>query len=101
MASRTRVSHVAVGPMTRLYVAAGRIAGVRPADLVGAITGEAGVQNKVIGSIQIADRFSIVEVPETLAAKIIDALRGTKIRGKKVMVNRDRGQNPSPARRLE
>jgi ATP-dependent RNA helicase DeaD len=88
-------AYVPVGPMTRLYVAAGRIAGVRPADLVGAITGEAGVQNKVIGSIQIADRFSIVEVPEDLATKIIDALRATKIRGKKVMVNRDRGQKPS------
>ena len=78
--------------MTRLFVAAGRIAGVRPADLVGAITGEAGVQSKVIGSIQIADRFSIVEVPQALATKIIDALRATKIRGRKVLVSRDRGQ---------
>jgi ATP-dependent RNA helicase DeaD len=49
----------------------------------------------VIGSIQIADRFSIVEVPQALATKIIDALRATKIRGRKVMVSRDRGQKPS------
>jgi ATP-dependent RNA helicase DeaD len=77
---------------TRLYVAAGRQAGVRPADLVGAITGEAGVGSHVIGSIEIGDRFSIVEVPTALATRILFALRATKIRGRKVTVNRDRGE---------
>jgi ATP-dependent RNA helicase DeaD len=77
---------------TRLYVAAGRQAGVRPADLVGAITGAAGVASHVIGSIEIADRFSIVEVPTPLVTRILFALRATKIRGRKVTVNRDRGQ---------
>jgi ATP-dependent RNA helicase DeaD len=77
---------------TRLYVAAGRQAGVRPADLVGAITGEAGVGSHVIGSIEIGDRFSIVEVPAALATRILVALRATKIRGRKVTVNRDRGE---------
>jgi ATP-dependent RNA helicase DeaD len=80
--------------MTRLYVAAGRVAGVRPADLVGAITAEADVESRVIGSIEIADRFSIVEVPTALATRILVALRATKIRGQKVTVNRDRSQRP-------
>jgi ATP-dependent RNA helicase DeaD len=78
--------------MTRLYVAAGRVAGVRPADLVGAITGEAGVESRAIGSIEIADRFSIVEVPTALATRILVALRATKIRGQRVTVNRDRSE---------
>jgi ATP-dependent RNA helicase DeaD len=82
----------ATGARTRLYVAAGRQAGVRPADLVGAITAEAGVGSHVIGSIEIADRFSIVEVPTALATRILVALRATKIRGRKVTVNRDRGE---------
>ncbi len=77
---------------TRLYIAAGRLAGVRPADLVGAIAGEAGVGSHVIGSIEIGDRFSIVEVPTALATRILFALRATKIRGRKVTVNRDRGE---------
>jgi ATP-dependent RNA helicase DeaD len=77
--------------MTSLYIAAGRQAGVRPADLVGAITGEAGVGSHVIGSIEIGDRSSIVEVPTALATRILFALRATKIRGRKVTVNRDRG----------
>ena len=78
--------------MTSLYIAAGRQAGVRPADLVGAIAGEAGVGSHVIGSIEIGDRSSIVEVPTALATRILFALRATKIRGRKVTVNRDRGE---------
>ena len=80
------------GKMRRLFVAAGRQAGLRPADLVGAITGEAGVGSHVIGSIEIGDRSSIVEVPTALATRILFALRATKIRGRKVTVNRDRGE---------
>ena len=91
------------GKTTRLYIAAGRQAGVRPADLVGAIAGEAGVGSHVIGSIEIGDRFSIVEVPTALATRILFALRATKIRGRKVTVNRNRGdqrvREPGPSSR--
>ena len=76
--------------MTRIYVGAGRKAGVRPGDLVGAIANEAGVDASSIGAIEIADRFSLVEVPEEIAEEIIGALRGTTIKGKRVMVRRDR-----------
>ena len=79
------------GTMTRIYIGAGRAAGVRPGDLVGAIAGEAGVDSKVIGSIEIDERFSIVEVQKDLAENIIAALRHATIRGRKVAVNRDRG----------
>ena len=76
--------------MARLFIGVGRRAGVRPADLVGAIAGEAGVEGKRIGAIQIGDEFSLVEVPEPMADQIITALRQTTLRGKKVPVRRDR-----------
>ena len=78
------------GEATRLFVGAGRRAGVRPGDLVGAITGEVGMPSRSIGAIEINDNFSLVEVPEALADDVIDALRATKIRGMKVTVRRDR-----------
>ncbi|MFO0888917.1 MAG: DEAD/DEAH box helicase [Isosphaeraceae bacterium] len=78
------------GPMTRLFIGAGRAAGVRPQDLVGAITGEAGLTGRQVGGIDIADRFSIVEVPEDRAEDVIEALRATKIKGRKVVARRDR-----------
>jgi ATP-dependent RNA helicase DeaD len=79
------------GPMARLFVGAGRKAGIRPGDLVGAITGEAGLTSRSVGAIEIADNFSLVDVPESLADSIIAALKATTIRGKKVPVRRDRG----------
>jgi ATP-dependent RNA helicase DeaD len=78
------------GHVIRLFIGAGRDAGVRPGDLVGAITGEADVRSRSLGAIEIADTFSLVEVPETLADQIIAALKATKIRGKKVTVRRER-----------
>jgi ATP-dependent RNA helicase DeaD len=76
--------------VVRLFVGAGRLAGIRPADLVGAITGEAGLTSRDLGAIEIADRFSLVEVPESRADDVIEALRGSAIRGKKVSVRRER-----------
>ena len=76
--------------ITRLYVALGRNAGVRPADLVGAIANEAGIDSRDIGAIEITDRFSLVEVPDDSADEIIRALSGTTIRGKRVAARRDR-----------
>jgi ATP-dependent RNA helicase DeaD len=78
------------GPMVRLFLGAGRKGGIRPGDLVGAITGEAGVTSRSVGAIEVADNFSLVEVPESLADDIIAALRASQIRGKKVTVRRER-----------
>ena len=55
------------GAWTRLWIGAGRETGVRPGDLVGSITNEAGVPARAIGAIQISGRFSIVEVAEGAA----------------------------------
>lgn len=83
--------------ITRLWVGAGREAGIRPADLVGAITNEAGVSNRDLGAIEIADRFSLVEVPAELAQDIIAAMRKVTLRGQKVVVRLDRDA-ATPAR---
>ena len=80
----------------RLFIGAGREAGIRPGDLVGAITGEAGINSRDLGAIEIADRFSLIEVPESRADDIMHALRATTLRGRKVSVRRDRESPPLP-----
>jgi ATP-dependent RNA helicase DeaD len=77
-------------PTTRIFVGAGRAAGIRPADLVGAIANEAGLAGDRIGSIQIAEGFSLVEVPEADAERVIGALRAGSIKGRRVNVRRER-----------
>ena len=74
--------------MTRLFVGAGRSAGIRPQDLVGAIAGETRLSGRDIGAIEIADRFTLVEVPEPAADEVVKALRASTIKGKKATVRR-------------
>jgi ATP-dependent RNA helicase DeaD len=76
--------------MTRIFIGAGRDAGIRPQDLVGAITGESRLGGSEIGAIEIADRFALVEVPEKAADEVITALRGSTIKGRRTTVRRDR-----------
>jgi ATP-dependent RNA helicase DeaD len=72
--------------MAKIYIGAGRTAGVRPGDLVGAIANEASVNASSIGAIEVTDRFSLVDVPEELSRGIIEALSRTRIKGQKVTV---------------
>jgi ATP-dependent RNA helicase DeaD len=76
--------------VTRLYIGAGRDAGFRPQDLVGAITGEAGVPGRAIGAVEIADHFSLVEVADEVVGDVVQSLRKTRIKGRKVTVREDR-----------
>jgi ATP-dependent RNA helicase DeaD len=80
--------------VTKIFIGIGRNFGIRPADLVGAIAGEAKIDSRDIGHIDIADKFSLVEVPGSAADGIIAALRNSSIRGKKVAVRRDRAKRP-------
>jgi ATP-dependent RNA helicase DeaD len=80
------------GPMTLLRISVGKEESVRPADLVGAIAGEARIPSSVIGAIKVHDDYSLVEVPEDLASRVVSALKATKIRGHKVTVQ----AKPSP-----
>jgi len=75
--------------MVRVYISAGRNAGLRPADLVGAIANEAGVSAREIGAIEIEERFSLVEISDHIAEDVVGALRGTSLRGQRVTVRKD------------
>ncbi len=78
------------GETTRIFIGLGRAAHVRPQDLVGAITGETGLHGREIGAIEIADRFSLVEVPLDRADHVIQGLRRTRFKGRKATVRREK-----------
>jgi ATP-dependent RNA helicase DeaD len=85
-----RARRASGGPAARLFVGAGREAGIRPGDLVGAITGETGLTGRDIGAIEIHQRFALVEVPESAADEVIGALKSTMIKGRKATIRRDK-----------
>lgn len=72
--------------MQQLFIGMGRQDGLRPGDLVGAITNEAGLSGRAIGAIDILDRTAFVEVPTDRVEAVIAALRQTKLRGRRVRV---------------
>jgi ATP-dependent RNA helicase DeaD len=88
---------------TRLYFGVGSRDGVRPGDLVGAITGETGVKGGQVGRIEIRDTFSLVEVEAAVAEEVMRGVNGTTIKGRAVRVDMDRGrpqtQRRAPTRR--
>jgi ATP-dependent RNA helicase DeaD len=86
------------GEVTRLFFGVGRSIGIRPQDLVGAIAGESRLSGRDIGAIEISDRFSLVEVPESAADEVIEALRRATIKGKKPTVRRERDSPPKGKR---
>jgi ATP-dependent RNA helicase DeaD len=66
-----------------VYVALGRKAGIRPADLVGLIANESNLTGREIGPIKITETYAIVGVPETRVDDVVGALRHAMVRGKK------------------
>ena len=66
----------------RLFIAAGRQDGVRPADIVGAICNEAGVPGREIGSIDIYDAFTFVDVPEQYREQVLKSMSRVRIRNR-------------------
>ena len=76
--------------MTRLWIGAGRNAGIRPQDLVGAIANETSLSGRDIGAIEITHKFSLVEVPAGKADEVIAAIKASTIKGKKQPIRRDK-----------
>ncbi len=88
--------------MVRLFIDAGRQSGVRPADIVGAITAEANMPGKAIGAIDIYDRFTFVEIPTQYTTRVLEGMAGATLRNRPVRVTVARpgaGVRPAPRAR--
>ena len=64
--------------MTRLFVNIGKSQNVRPGDILGAIAGESGMAGSLIGSIDMFDNYTFVDVPEECAGGCIEKLASRK-----------------------
>ena len=81
----------------KLFVSVGSRDGLKPGDLVGAITGEADVPGDAVGRIEIRESHSVVEVHDAVAKSVIRALNGTTIKGRAARVDFDRPRRRAPA----
>lgn len=72
--------------MKTLCIAGGRKDKVRPGDVLGALTGDAGLPGAAVGKIDLFDFQCFVAVEQRLARKALAALEGGKIKGRKFRV---------------
>jgi ATP-independent RNA helicase DbpA len=71
--------------METLFIAAGRKNKMRPGDILGALTGEAGgLQGSDIGKIEIQDYFSFVAVSKSVVKRALKSLQEGRIKGRRV-----------------
>jgi ATP-dependent RNA helicase DeaD len=74
------------GKMVRLFINVGKMDKVRAGDIVGALTGETGIEGDSIGVIDIYDKFSFVEVPKTVVDKVLEGMNDNSIKGRKISI---------------
>ena len=70
--------------MVRLFINVGKNQGVKPGDVLGAIAGESGMPGRLVGSIDMYDKYTFVEVPEDCADEVLEAMKHARIKGKSV-----------------
>ena len=72
--------------MVRLFINIGKKHKAKPGDILGAIAGESGMPGKVVGTIDMYDKYTFVEVPREYAKEVLKGMDHAKIKGKTVAV---------------
>ncbi|GAB3599458.1 DEAD/DEAH box helicase [Microbacterium tumbae] len=79
------------GDYTPYRIEVGRRHRVEPRQIVGALANEGGLGRDDFGAINIRPDFSIVELPASMDAAVLDKLRDTRISGRLIEIKPDRG----------
>lgn len=72
--------------MARLFINIGKAQKVKAKDILGAIAGEANIPGKLVGAIDLYDKYTFVEVPKENAADVLAAMKNVKIKGKTINI---------------
>jgi ATP-dependent RNA helicase DbpA len=75
-------------PMVTLHIMGGRKEKIRPGDVLGALTGEAGLPASQIGKIHVNEFSTYVAVDRQIASQALARLAAGKVKGKKVKVHK-------------
>lgn len=71
-----------------LCIAGGRKQKVRPGDILGALTGDAGIDGKAVGKIDVMDFAAYVAIERDVAGRALGQLINGKIKGRKFKVRK-------------
>jgi ATP-dependent RNA helicase DeaD len=78
--------------MVRLFINAGRAQRIQPQDIVRTIAEEADIEGSIIGVINIYDKFTFVEVPESVAERVLSVMNKNTIKGYRINIEPAKGR---------
>ena len=73
-------------PMRRYKLEVGNNNNIKPGNILGAIANEADMDSEYIGSIQIFDNFSTVDLPDEMPEEVLKVLQKTVVNGKRLNI---------------
>ena len=76
---------------TTYRIEVGRVHGVKPGNIVGAIANEGGLDAGAIGRVSIQHDFSLVDLPRGLDSAVLEHLGGVRVVGQALRIQPDRG----------
>ena len=95
---KQRQSRPAEEGMQRYRIDVGHAHGAKPGNIVGAIANEANISSKHIGSIQIYDNYSTVDLPDGMPSQVKQTLQNTRVAGQRLSI-REWSDTPPEKRR--
>ena len=85
--------------MVRLFINVGKKDKIKPSNILGAIAGESGIPGKLVGSIDMLDNYTFVEVPSKYADKVLDAMQNVSINGRAINMEKATGAGKKKKKR--
>jgi ATP-dependent RNA helicase DeaD len=82
--TKPHLSAVGDGPVRKLILSGGRMAGLEPSDIVHAITSATGLDGEAVRNVRVLERFAFAEVPAAEAGRIVELTDGFTVRGQPV-----------------
>jgi ATP-dependent RNA helicase DeaD len=84
--TKPQISRNGAEPYRRVLAAAGRADGIEVADVIQAVTSAAGLDGEAVRDVRVLERFTLFSVPDSEAARVVDAIDGSALAGRELRV---------------
>ncbi|MFK5925505.1 MAG: DEAD/DEAH box helicase [Desulfuromusa sp.] len=84
--------------MQTYRIEVGRVHGVEPGNIVGAISNEGKINSRDIGRIRLFDQFSLVDLPKNLSQDVLHKLKGVWVCDEQLQISLDSGSYKAPGK---
>lgn len=81
--------------MVRFFINIGSESKIQPKHIIESLCESTGLPGKMVGSIDIFDRYSFVEVPKEFAPEVLKSMKNYTIKGKRINIEKSNARKKS------